>query len=62
MVHIDDLIKALSDPEMIARVAEESRKMAIIAGAQYRCRVQDMNNEFDYLRMRQEAARGKRIY
>lgn len=45
MVKTDELIKRLNDPESVARAIKEARQIAIIAEAQYRCTINDYNNE-----------------
>ena len=48
MVNIDDLIKALSDPETIRKAAESARQIAISAEAEARCKINDSNNAVNY--------------
>lgn len=44
MVNIDDLIKSLSDPELIEKAVKTAREIVIGAEAEARCTINDYNN------------------
>jgi hypothetical protein len=60
MVSVDELIREMNDPVLVARAAEEARKIAVIAEANYRADLNRMNNELHYLQIRHQRAR--RVY